>query len=123
MKKILFTFLLSFSLVLFLGLGKAYAQEAPPVYESIGEGCGEFMAPQLIDTIQIFSTKPEATEFTLPSIGKYLFEVSGQYVYGAPRIADAAYANDGSWLNPPVSTLGIYETATYRGVTSLLSDM
>ncbi len=80
----------------------------------------------------VSSTDPNGQTISLASGKTYLFEASGDYGYGGVpnnnqlHRADAGYAT-GEDATSPWGTIrhdiGIWPEATYRGVTSLLSDM
>lgn len=116
------------------GANEVGTNGAIPVYEGSHE-CSEGTVPVLLSglTTTVYATSPEgATPVTvnLPYVGEFLFEALGDYGYGGVPVdnvnhrADAGYATDDNWAGANLdSLLGIAPTATYRGVTSLLSDM
>ena len=101
-----------------------------PVYTG-ANSCSAGNSPVLLDglTQTIDSQTAAPINVTLPAIGEYLFEATGDYGYGGDPAnnttnrADAGYATGDTWATRLDSILGIAPGATYRGVTSLLSDM
>ena len=103
----------------------------PPVYTGSNScGAGDTLVLLSNLTQMISSTNPDPVTLTLPNPGsEYLFEATGDYGYGGDPAnntinrADAGYATGVDWSTTLDSVLGIAPGATYRGVTSLLSDM
>ncbi len=106
------------------------SQPTIPVYNG-GGSCGAGKIPVLLSNLTqtVNSTNQTPVTVILPNTGEYLFEATGDYGYGGSpnnnvtNRADAGYATGDTWGTTLDSILGISPTATYRGVTSLLSDM
>lgn len=70
----------------------------------------------------ISATDANGETFDLAASGKYLFEASGDYIYGQNRLADTAYAVSGTdWSSTIRNDVGVW--GTNRGVTSIIGDL
>lgn len=94
-----------------------------PIYDG-GHSCpAGTVKSQSPIIIAISATDTDGETFNLTAGGKYLFEVSGTYIYdknNSGKYADGAYGTRDNW-NSVRNDIGIW--GTNKGVTSLLADL
>ena len=99
----------------------------PPIVYSVGSGCpeGTSRSSSPLYSLTISGNDPDGQTASLSKGETYILEASGTYQHtpgDSRKVADPAYTSLDGWGNL-YSEMGIFETAAYRGVTSLLADL